>query len=469
MRHLALGLAGLIFVACGGDSFNNDDAGADAGVPSGCDLAKTPMDSAACVTDEVGVFVDGTGGNDQTGDGTKEHPFKTIGHALDNLGGKPRVYVCQGHYLEDVSLQAKKAASLIGGLECGDWAYNASSVPTIGASNLPLRITVPDRGILISDVSVAAGSGSNPGESSIAALVSKSKDVTFVRVVLTAGRGSGGASAVPPSAAMPPVIDLKGHDSTGNSGGAAMTYSKCPTGETTTGGQGGDSGSKGDDGMPALGGGAGGGGGNVSCQGGGGGSAGKSGGDGVGAATLGDFAPDGTWMPTAGGDGANGGVGQGGGGGGGNYNGGNTGGGGGGGAGGCGGPGGKGGGGGGASAALAVDTSKVHVFASQLFANDAGDGGRGVTGIQGMPQGGARGNGYLDGCSGGGGGPGGNGGSGGGGAGGVSAALLIKGLPLPDVDSATKTKVGNAGAAGSGAGANDDGIPGLAQAQVTIP
>ena len=49
--------------------------------PVGCDLSLDPKDSPACVADSVGVFVDSTKSDGNTG--TMESPVATIAHGLD--------------------------------------------------------------------------------------------------------------------------------------------------------------------------------------------------------------------------------------------------------------------------------------------------------------------------------------------------------------------------------------------------
>ena len=76
------------------------DAGVDA-PPAGCDPRADPKDAPKCVVSDFGVFVDATGGADGN-PGTKELPTKTIAAALGKLGGKPRLYLCEGTYPEHV-------------------------------------------------------------------------------------------------------------------------------------------------------------------------------------------------------------------------------------------------------------------------------------------------------------------------------------------------------------------------------
>ena len=90
---------------CGGGDGGGVDGGGDGDVvvPADCDLTAEPKVAPKCVANGVGVFVDGASGADGNA-GTKESPVKTIGGALGKLGGKSRVYVCEGTYAEHVKL-----------------------------------------------------------------------------------------------------------------------------------------------------------------------------------------------------------------------------------------------------------------------------------------------------------------------------------------------------------------------------
>jgi hypothetical protein len=83
-----------------GDVIVGNDSGADVvQPPAGCDPAADPKDAPKCVVSELGVFVDAAGGADSN-PGTKGTPVKSITAALTKLGGKARVYVCEGTYPE---------------------------------------------------------------------------------------------------------------------------------------------------------------------------------------------------------------------------------------------------------------------------------------------------------------------------------------------------------------------------------
>ena len=133
MRRILL-LAGVLSFACSTSAPDNPcdvpgncvqpdasaDSPADAPIdaPAGCVLSLDPKDSPLCIADTVGIFVDGTKGDDAAGDGTKTKPVKSIGKGLSILGGKPRVYVCEGTYPGSVDVGV--AVSIYGGLKC-DW------------------------------------------------------------------------------------------------------------------------------------------------------------------------------------------------------------------------------------------------------------------------------------------------------------------------------------------------------------
>lgn len=483
-RQLALGIGVLLLAGCPAGFTDLCDNGAcdadgsvgDAGVdaPPGCDPGADPKDSPACVVDSFGVFVDAANGKD-TNAGTKLAPVKTIGHALSIVGTKPRIYVCEGAYAEDVVLNASHdGVSMYGGWKCADWSYSGNK-PVIGKTQNPFKIDSLTKAVTLEDLEVDATDGDTTNLSSIAMFVNGSANVALKRVKLSAGKGYAGATGTLSSYTYPSQSDLNGNSSLGVDGGAPKTHT-CPAGDTSTGGGGGyGNGSDGQDGTP----GASNKGTLTACSGantgGGKGANGANGSDGPKLTATGQLAGGG-WVPSKGTDGSHGSIGQGGGGGGGYGNTANNGGGGGGGCGGCGGAGGGGGGGGGGSVALAVISSTVVVNASTLVATTAGDGGAGVAGQPGESFagfGGIPGLGSFPGCNGGAGGTGGNGGAGAGGAGGISVGVLWKGGAAPTVDSATNAQITVAAKGGAkGTGGNspaNDGIDGVAQAVLQAP
>ncbi len=451
------------------------DAAPDVVVPEGCDLTRDLADSPACIDEGIGVFVDAAGGDD-AGDGTRAHPFKTIGHAVASAGFKPRIYVCDGTYAEDVSLDGTTGVSLYGGLKCGDWSYDGQQ-PTVGQGTTSLRMKGVSKSVVIEDLSFVASNATTAGGLSIAALVTGCAGVTFRRVAFSAGTAMDGAAGTLTSnwsQVAQSDASIAGKNATGTSGGGAHACTLCADGTNSTGGAGGSggllTGSAGKDGVPSLGGKApdDGTGGAAGCKAGDDGASAQDPTRGAGASRLGVLSKDG-WAPGAGVAGKNGGPGQGGGGGGGTDSL-SSGGGGGGACGGCGGGGGGPGGGGGGSIGLAVSASDVTLIASRLAATTAGKGGAGVAGQAGQP-GGYGGDGASPGCNGGNGGTGGAGGAGGGGAGGVSVGVLYAGTK-PSLDDATLQAISVAALGGSkgvgGAPGLDDGTPGVAQPVVEL-
>jgi hypothetical protein len=70
-----VGLVGLVGVGCGGTYSVDPAAAGDGGAsepaaPAGCDLQADPKDSPACVSDDLGYFVDSARGRDD-GPGTR--------------------------------------------------------------------------------------------------------------------------------------------------------------------------------------------------------------------------------------------------------------------------------------------------------------------------------------------------------------------------------------------------------------
>lgn len=435
-------------LADGGDG--GPDASPDVVAPPGCDLTKSPKDSAACVDDSVGVFVASSG--DDGASGKKSAPVKSIAKGLEVAAssGLPRVYVCEGTY--DAAAVVKVPIGLYGGLSCA-WAYTGAKPKLAPPKGIALRVTKVTGPVVVEDFEIVGSADVNaPGDSAIAAFASESKNVTFRNVTLFAGAGTGGATgsgASNYSAAAKPGVDSA-------NGGTAVTCA-CLDGKTSsTGGKGGAIGADGDNGTatPAVGTPNFGFGGGI-CNPGTNGVNGLAGASGKGATRPGSLTNEG-WSPSA--DGtttSNGNPGQGGGGGGGRVG---FAGGGGGACGGCGGAGGKPGGAGGSSFALLTFQSTVVVEGGTLTTSAGGSGGIGGTGQDGQAGGTPAGAGA---CNGGLGGNGAGGSGGGGGAGGHSVALGFVGTE-PSVTGATLTQGAKGGAGGGGSPGAGPGTLGAA-------
>lgn len=438
-------------------AFGNDGGGASDGgdviTPPGCDIAKSPKDSAPCVDDAVGVFVSPSGDDDAIG--TKGAPVKSVSKGIELAAARrlPRVYVCEGTY--DAAVEVKAPVSIFGGLSCA-WAYSGVKPKLAPSKGVALRVTKATGAVLVEDFEMVGFADEEiPGDSAIAAFVSESDNVTFRNVVLTGGDATAGSKGATGS-------NWTGTAASGNetttTTGAPEKMCTCADGTTSSnGGRGGTvNGLAPTDGSatPAIGAANAGSDGNTDCSNGTAGANGSGGAPGEPAPAPGKLSEV-SWDTTrTGTTGANGGPGQGGGGGGSKAT--IHIGGGGGACGGCGGAGGTPGTNGGSSFALLSFQSNVAVESSVLVTSAAGRGGDGGDGQAGQP-GGAVGTGA---CNGGAGGHGAGGSGGGGGAGGHSVPVAYLGTE-PQVSDTTLTP----GTEGSGGGGGSPGVgPGNAGA-----
>lgn len=461
------------------------DDGGEGGSPSvPCDATRSPLEEVCRVTEENAIFVAPEG--DDTQEGTREAPLQSLTRAVQVAAETGKfVVACTGTFRENVLIENVTRAELYGGFNCSEgWTHGAavtSVVPTLG---VPLSINSVSGAAHVEGFAFRAPNGTAPGDSSLAASVVNSPDVTLRSVSLTAGNGATGAPGRTVPYTLPPATRLRGNaaDAAGAGGGALCSF-ECPSEVSTVGGRGGDGDADGagprvpqpgEDGAPIY---------SASSTSGKGGTAaaacvgtlglhgsGTDGADappadpGAGAKDWGVLDIRG-WQPRAGAAGESGAPGQGGGGG----RGGDAasatlaGGGGGGACGGCGGKGGAAGQGGGGSIALMIVSAGVLLEDAQLTTANGGKGGAGAAGQAGQ-SGGTAGQNAGTGCDGGSGGSGADGGKGGGGAGGISVGILFSGA-RPTTGAGVTFTLGNAGAGGIGAAAapaSNNGIDGVA-------
>jgi len=452
------------------------DGGTDASpgdteiVIPGCDVDKDPRDALCQLDDAIGVFVSPRG--DDAAPGTKTHPFRTAGHALEALGSHTRIYLCEGPH--EGSLLVRRRLGIYGGFTCDDWHF--SGTPSVLAAPAGAVALTVDKNVaitLVQDLDLRAGEANKAGASSVAAFLNDSAQVTMTRVKLSAKDGQTGASAVGAPASNY-AASVTGSTPSSSIGSSAATTCTCPRyGQSRGGGSAkcGDGGGETGSSTPPVASPSGSGGAisGSGCNIGGPGTQGDVRAGGVRAVSPGTFDPALGWMTSSGGPGEDGNPGQGGGGasckvgtsicaG--------TGGG----CGGCGGAGGVGGPGGGSSIALLVYKTTVSLRASTLVAMSGGAGGQGGTGQTGQ-EGGAAGATTCGGCLGGKGGSGGAGGGGAGGSGGVSAGIVYASSSAPLFDDApigaaaedpriTLGMGGSRGPAGLGGAAAAGGVAG---------
>jgi hypothetical protein len=418
-------------------------------IPTDCTTPTDPTKNAEkCLVDSFGVFVSPTG--DDTKDGSKANPFKTIGKALGT--SRSRIVVCEGEYTG--SLDVARAVEIYGGVACDFAKAGAKAKVVATKAAYGIKVSKVTAAVVLADLDVVGMNAAAPSESSIGIFASESADVKLLRARVEAGDGAD-APAKKDGAFTMAAQAPKGGDAAGNTGGAVATSGLCPGGGTSLGGKGGDIGFPGDDAIPRPPGGA-----KVpiDCSNSlANGTLGTPGTDRAGATILATIAPIGL-TGSKGQDGAPGTIGGGGGGG---Y--GTMGAGGAGGAGGCGGQGGFGGAAGGSSVAVLVFASELTIETTELVAKNAKPGGGGGSGQPGQ-MGGARGTGSNMACNGGNGAAGGPGGNAGGGAGGIAAGIVWSIGKEPKRDAATKitrpTAAAPTGGEGGG-GAATKGIDGV--------
>jgi len=433
---------------------NLPDAKPDADpIPTDCTTPTEPTKNPEkCLVDSFGVFVSPTG--DDTKDGSKANPFKTIGKALGT--SRSRIVVCEGEYTG--SLDVGRAVEIYGGVAC-DFAKPGAKAKVVATKPAyGIKVSKVTAAVVLADLDVVGMNAAAPSESSVGIFATESADVKLLRARVEAGDGAD-APAKKDGAFTMAAQAPKGGDAVVNTGGASASSGVCPGGGTSAGGKGGDIGFQGDDGSPRPPGGAKGGP-TVDCAVAGtglGGTVGTPGMDRLGATNVASLTPTGL-TGANGQDGTQGTIGGGGGGG---Y--GTAGAGGAGGAGGCGGQGGFGGAAGGSSVALLVFASEVSLEATELVTKNAKPGGFGGSGQTGQ-MGGFKGNNSGGACQGGNGAAGGTGGNAGGGAGGIAAGIVWSIGKEPKRDAATKitrpTAAAPAGGEGGG-GAATRGIDGV--------
>jgi len=444
----------------------SSDALPDVVVPPGCDLAKSPKESPACVSDDVGVFVSPQGKDGATG--KKTDPLRSIAEAVGK--GKPRVYVCEGTY--DANVAITSPVAIYGGLTCLWDASDASRPKLAPPKGIALRVTKITGAVDVEDVDIVGSADANtPGDSAIAVFVSDSTNVTIRNVTLAAGPGTAGAKGASRSNYAGATATSGGTSSGATSGkGPTCTCSDATTSKGGNGAEGNGANVAFGSSVPAVGGDNSGGSKATSCDNGTDGANGVANASGAGATSAGSLSVDGWSTMTAVKNAPNGNPAQGGGGGGAPTQGG-TNAGGGGGCGGCGGAGGSSAQSGGSSFGLLAFNATVAVTGGSLTAATGGAGGMGGSGQDGQAGGGG-GTGGV--CKGGTGGNGAGGSGGGGGAGGHSVPVAFVGTE-PKVTNATVTPgakggSGPGGNAGGGLGiAGAAGAPGLeGKAQNTI-
>ena len=240
----------------GGRPDGPSEGGAD--TSGGCNGAAAPGDNACVIDEAYGVFVSAQTGDDGSGTGTRQKPYKTIATGIAKAhAASKRVYVCaDANYAEAISVGAAADGSVMyGGFGCGGgtWTYGsgvaakiAPSVAQLSAAIASAPFTVKNltAGLTMVDFEVDAPDATAAGGSSIAMWSSHAANVTLTRVTLKAGAGFAGNSGTAPSNY--PTVEqsdstVAGHSASGQTGGPTQLCSQvCANSQSSTGGKGGD-------------------------------------------------------------------------------------------------------------------------------------------------------------------------------------------------------------------------------------
>lgn len=179
-----------------GGPASTDTTGGDAEADAGQVVTEPPSDDE--ITEAFGVFVSVQGTAD--GDGSRAHPFSTIGAGIAKAAESGRrVYVCKGTYKE--SLVLRSGVSVSGGFICGTtWTIDAVGRSTVEATSNP-AVTATDIAIAtrFEGIDVQAPPGDAKQPSSIGLLAVRASRLAVVRSRIAAGRAVDGQAGTDPT------------------------------------------------------------------------------------------------------------------------------------------------------------------------------------------------------------------------------------------------------------------------------
>ena len=151
---------------------------------------------ASEITEKFGYFVTEKG-NDESGDGSRAKPFKTIGKGLEKakVDGK-RIYVCAGKYIEALTLE--DGVSMIGGYDCSqpEWSNSAKKSRVESPTSPAVRAKDIKTLTRFEGFDVLAPDATEPSGSSIGLIAEGSDKLTIVSSRITAGTGAAGKAGV---------------------------------------------------------------------------------------------------------------------------------------------------------------------------------------------------------------------------------------------------------------------------------
>src|SRR5690606_24504761 len=135
----------------GGEGGGATTGGGEGGGEGGAGGSSSSGAVARCTLEELedgeeldescGLFVD-PGATDDTGSGTKQHPFASLATAVAAAPAGTRIYVCASETMAtDASITITKSVELLGGWGCTTWSkFQGESRWTAPAGEIPLRV-----------------------------------------------------------------------------------------------------------------------------------------------------------------------------------------------------------------------------------------------------------------------------------------------------------------------------------------
>lgn len=205
-----------------------------------------PSDNKAPVDDACGIFVRAKG--DDTNEGTKAQPVRTLSKALDlaQKKGVPVFACAEKMAVEPTRLSVEAGMLIFGGLDCeaeapNTWAHTDAKKTEVGTpSNDDVPVLLKKgSGTELHDLLIVAEAASTPGKSSIA-VIANEVTARFIRVTIEARDGAKGEDGAPFSSPA-----MAGED--GTSGATACTGNPVfggvgPSNVCSSGGDGGSGG-----------------------------------------------------------------------------------------------------------------------------------------------------------------------------------------------------------------------------------
>ncbi|MGD0676981.1 MAG: hypothetical protein ABSC94_16320 [Polyangiaceae bacterium] len=236
---------------CPGTAPDSTLDASDASPPSPCSAtgSSAAQPVVGCPADGTDAVFVSPQGDDLNGSGTADHPYASLSHALANINGRSKVFLCQGGYFDQATIAIP--VSLYGGYSCeqASYIYTGGATQVVGLTSPVLTVVNLSNvtPVDIDDLAFAAMAPTGPGADggaaagpagaagagpSSIAMIAVNSAVRLTRVALVAGPGGDG----PAGASAPGSWATTAPD--GGQGGSGP-INICPNGDSSAGGEGG--------------------------------------------------------------------------------------------------------------------------------------------------------------------------------------------------------------------------------------